>query len=108
MVWSNKALRSTFTAEKAHSLAFTVRVEDRMHQNIIQPTDECWFTVRPAAYTQGFNDTDITLGTNAVVGNGVRSDATITGTGESTVFRFAVQAAQLNLDPELLAADGNA
>lgn len=101
MAWSNKATRKRFTAEKSHSLSFAVRVEDKMHKSIIQPTDECWFTVRPVAYEIGFDDTDITLGTASVKGNGIRAEGVRTGTGEGEVFNVDVQAAALNLDPEL-------
>lgn len=98
---SNVAPRRRMLVEKSHSLSFSVRVEDRLHSNIIQPTDKCWFTVRPVEYTLGTNDTDITVGTTSVAGTGVRADAVISGTGEQMVFRFDVQAAMLNLDPEL-------
>ena len=101
MVWSNAARRAKFTAEKSHSLSFAVRVEDRLHVNIIQPTDECWFTVRPVEFTTDFDDTDITLGTDTVLGNGIRASAVITGTGEATTLEFDIQAAEMNLDPDL-------
>ena len=78
-----------------------MRIEDRLHANIIQPTDECWFTVRPTSYTLEVDDLDIVPGSDTVAGNGVREEGTISGTGEDTVFLFAVQAAALNLDPEL-------
>ena len=101
MAWSNAAERMKFTVEKSHSLSFSVRVEDRLHTNIIQGTDTCWFTVRPVNYLVGFNDTDITVGTASVKGNGIRVDGTRVGVGEKMRFQFEVQAAMLNLDPEL-------
>ncbi len=101
MAWSNQSERIPFYAEKSHSLGFAVRVEDRLHVNIIQPADECLFTVRPVNYTMGVNDLDIVPGSTMTAGNGVRAEATITGTGEDTVFLFSVQAAEMNLDPEL-------
>ena len=101
MAWSNAAQRSKFTAEKSHSLSFAIRVEDRLHANVILPTDVALFTVRPVDYTVGFDDSDITVGTDTVEGNGVRAEGVIVGTGESTVLQFDVQAAAMNLDPEL-------
>lgn len=101
MAWSNAAQRSKFTAEKSHSLSFAIRVEDRLHANVILPTDEALFTVRPVDYTVGFDDADITVGTDAVEGNGVRAEGVLVGTGDATVLQFDVQAAAMNLDPEL-------
>lgn len=100
MAWSNKAERTKITAEKSHSLSFVVRVEDRLHKNIIQESDKCLFTVRPASYLVGFNDMDITVGTDSTMGNGVRADAVKSGTGEDRVFLFEIQAAAMNLNPE--------
>lgn len=101
MGWTNKSTRTAITAEKGHSLSFSVRVEDRLHNSVVLNTDKCWFTVRPVEYTMGFNDTDITLGTKTVLGNGVRTDGVFAGAGETSRFDFSVQAAELNLDPEL-------
>ncbi len=101
MVWSNKATRAKFTVEKSHSLSFAVRVEDRLHRNIIEDTDTAFFTVRPASYLVGFDDTDLTNGTSAIEGNGIRVDAEHSGEDELRVLRFDIQAAMLNLDPEL-------
>lgn len=101
MAWSTEAEQIPFRVAKSHSLGFAVRVEDRLHASIIQAADECWFTVRPANYTLGLNDTDIVPGTNLAAGDGVVSAGTISGTGEETVFLFAVQGSELNLDPEL-------
>ena len=101
MAWSNKAARAKFTVEKSHSLSFAVRVEDRLHRSIIQAADAAYFTVRPVKYLVGFNDTDLTVGTSTTRGNGIRVDAVKRGTGEKQVFQFDVQAAMLNLDPEL-------
>ena len=102
MAISNKATRETMTVEKSKSLSFSVRVEDRLHASILQVTDTCLFTVRPVSYTLGLDDTDITLGTATVVGNGVRQEGVRTvAPGEDPVFVFSVQAAELNLDPEL-------
>ena len=101
MAWSNKATRAKFTVEKSHSLSFAVRVEDRLHRSIIQAADTAYFTVRPAKYLVGFNDSDLTVGTSTTRGNGIRVDAVKRGTGEKQVFQFDVQAAMLNLDPEL-------
>ena len=101
MGWSNKSTRTTITVEKAHSLAFSVRVEDRLHANIIGAEDECWLTVRPSEFELGFDDDDITPGTDSVQGDGVRAAGVLVGTGEETRFDFEIQAAQLNLDPEL-------
>ena len=101
MAWSNKATRAKFTVEKSHSLSFAVRVEDRLHRSIIQAADTAYFTVRPVKYLVGFNDTDLTVGTGTTKGNGIRVDAVKRGTGEKQVFQFDVQAAMLNLDPEI-------
>ena len=101
MVWSNMATRAKFTVEKSHSLSFAVRVEDRLHRNIIENTDTAFFTVRPANYLVGFNDTDLTNGSATVKGTGVRVDAAHSGTGELRVLRFDVQASMLNLNPEI-------
>lgn len=101
MGWSNKSARTTITAEKAHSLSFSVRVEDRLHSNVIAAEDKCWLTVRPSEFELGFDDDDITVGTDSVQGDGVRAAGVLVGTGEETRFDFEVQAAALNLDPEL-------
>lgn len=101
MAWSNTATRTRFMVEKSHSLSFAVRVEDRLHSNIIQPTDKCWFTVRPTEYEIGVDDTDITVGTATVPGDGISADGVIVGTGDTAAFQFTIDAAELNLDPEL-------
>ena len=91
MAWSNKADRDRLSVEKGHSLSLSVRVEDRLHQNLLQPTDELWFTVRPDSYSLGVTDLDATISVAGVQ----------TSTPFGPVFRVDVQAAQLNLDPEL-------
>lgn len=101
MSWSNTAARTPFRVEKSHSLSFAVRVEDRLHANIIQSTDKCWFTVRPTEYEIGVDDTDIQVGTATVPGNGVSAVGEIVGADETTAFQFTIDAAELNLDPEL-------
>ena len=101
MGWSNKSTRTTITAEKAHSLSFSVRVEDRLHRNVIAAEDNCWLTVRPSEFELGFDDNDLTPGTDSVLGDGVRAAGVLAGTGEETRFDFEIQAAALNLDPEL-------
>lgn len=101
MAWSNTATRTRFMVEKSHSLSFAVRVEDRLHENIIQSTDKCWFTVRPTEYEIGVDDTDITVGTATVPGDGISAVGVIVGTGDTTAFQFTIDAAELNLDPEL-------
>lgn len=100
MAWSNKAIRRKMVAEKSHSMGFMVRVEDKLHTNIIQPSDKCYFTVRPVEWVIGQNDQDITNGTSPAAGNGISLEGTIEGTGEARVFQFEVQAAMMNLDPE--------
>ena len=46
MSWSNTSARTKFSVEKSHSLSFSVRVEDRLHVNVLNEADECWLTVR--------------------------------------------------------------
>lgn len=101
MAWSNKSARTRFSVEKSHSLSFAVRVEDRLHTNIIQEGDLCWLTVRPVNFVVGQDDDDIIMGTAVTPGNGLKVDAVLVGEGESAVFSFEVQAAALNLDAEL-------
>ena len=101
MSLSNTAQRTVWSVEKSHSLHFSVRVEDRLHTNILQPDDLCWFTVRPVEYTTDFDDSDIVNGTDAVEGTGIVEAGAIVGTGDARRFSFEVQAARLNLDPEL-------
>ena len=101
MAWSNTATRTRFMVEKSHSLSFAVRVEDRLHANIIQSTDKCWFTVRPTEYEIGVDDTDITVGTSTVPGDGISAVGVIVGADDTTAFQFTIDAAELNLDPEL-------
>ena len=108
MVWSNKATRAKFTVEKSHSLSFAVRVEDRLHRNIIEDTDTAFFTVRPASYLVGFDDTDLTNGTSAIEGNGIRVDAKHNGEDELRVpSPFGVARAAANDELEVGGADGN-
>ena len=101
MMWSNTSPRKKFLAEKSHSLSFDMRVEDRLHRSIIQASDQCWFTVRPVNYTMELDDTDITNGTASAAGSGISVVGTQVGTGEEKRFRVDVQAAMMNLDPEL-------
>ena len=101
MAWSNSATRTGMTVEKSRSLSFSVRVEDRLHTSIIQADDTCVFTVRPVNYSLELDDTSIVTGTPTVVGTGIVVPGVLTGTGEEARFLFQVQAAALNLDPEL-------
>ena len=91
MSWSNKSSRDRLAVEKSHSLSISIRVEDRLHRDIIQTTDELWFTVRPDPYKLGVSDTDAVItvaGVQATIASG-------------KIFRVDVQASSLNLDPEL-------
>lgn len=123
MAWSNTSARTKFSVEKSHSLSFSVRVEDRLHVNILDETaDECWLTVRPVPFVLGQDDDDLDADNAAPSASGVgfKSDGVffeITPTveqealmspeelaamvQESRLFQFSVQAAALDLDPEL-------
>lgn len=90
-MWSNKAERDRLSVEKGHSLSMAIRVEDRLHRDIIAPGDELWFTVRPDSYEMSPSDADATISAEGV----------ITTTPQGQVFRVDVQASQLALDPEL-------
>lgn len=100
MAWSNKSTRTKIVAEKSHTLSFAVRVEDRLHTNIIGDDDELWFTVRPDDYLVAVDDDDIIVGTDTTPGTGVRVSGVMLGTGEDRTFQVTVQAAALNLDPD--------
>lgn len=91
MVWSNKADRDRMSVEKGHSLSMSVRVEDRMHRDILKETDQLWFTVRPDTYEMSPSDTDATISASGV----------LVTTEMGKVFRIDVQASELALDPEL-------
>jgi len=91
MVWSNQAVRDRLGVEKSHSLSLSIRVEDRLHRDIIQALDECWMTIRSSNYVVGTVDTDAE----------VALAATQVTTVYGKVFLVEVQASELNLDPEL-------
>ena len=91
MAWSNKSDRDRLSVEKSHSLSLSIRVEDRLHRDIIQPNDKLWFTVRPENYKVGANDLDAEISVEAV---------RVT-TEHGQLFRLHVQASELDLDPEL-------
>ena len=122
MSWSNTSARTKFSVEKSHSLSFSVRVEDRLHVNVLDEADECWLTVRPGSFKLGQNDNDLDSGSTApsATGVGFKADgifyeltptpeqvgATDSETleimvRESRLFQFAIQAKALDLDPEL-------
>lgn len=91
MAWSNKSTRTRLTVEKSHSLSLSVRVEDRLHNDIIQPGDKCWMTIRREPYsTTDATDTEAT----------VKLDGVQVDTGQGKIFRLDIQASALNLDPE--------
>ena len=90
-MWSNKAERDRLSVEKGHSLSMAIRVEDRLHRDIIATGDELWFTVRPDSYEMSPSDVDATISAEGV----------ITTTPQGKVFRVDVQASELALDPEL-------
>lgn len=90
-MWSNKAERGRLSVEKGHSLSMAIRVEDRLHRDIIATGDKLWFTVRPDSYEMSPSDADATISAEGV----------ITTTPQGKVFRVDVQASQLALDPEL-------
>ena len=91
MAWSNKSDRDRLSVEKSHSLSLSIRVEDRLHRDIIQPNDKLWFTVRPENYKVGANDLDAEISVEAV---------RVT-TEHGQLFRLHIQASELDLDPEL-------
>ena len=122
MSWSNTSARTKFSVEKSHSLSFSVRVEDRLHVNVLDEADECWLTVRPGSFKLGQNDNDLDSGSTApsATGVGFKADGVfyeLTPTPEqvgatdsetleimvreSRLFQFAIQAKALDLDPEL-------
>ena len=91
MAWSNKSTRTRLTVEKSHSLSLSVRVEDRLHNDIIQPGDKCWMTIRREPYsTTDATDTEAT----------VKLDGVQVDTDQGKIFRLDIQASALNLDPE--------
>lgn len=90
-MWSNKAERDRLSVEKGHSLSMAIRVEDRLHRDIITSGDRLWFTVRPDSYEMSPSDADATISAVGV----------ITTTPQGQVFRVDVQANELALDPEL-------
>ena len=120
MPFDNLATRQTMALEKSHSLSFSVRVEDRLHVNIVDElADTCWFTVRPAPFVVGQVDTDLDAGDEPATGVGFKTDGifyehTLTVeelaelsvpeqevlVRESRLFLFEVQASALDLDPE--------
>ena len=69
MAWSNTSARTKFSVEKSHSLSFSVRVEDRLHVNVLNEADECWLTVRPGSFKLGQDDNDLDSGTTAPSGS---------------------------------------
>jgi len=91
MTWSNQAPRDRLVVEKSHSLSLAVRVEDRLHRDIITSGDECWFTVRNDEFLVGHDDTTAEISVSG----------TIITTSRGQVFRIDIQATDLNLDPEL-------
>ena len=120
MSFSNLADRRPMYLEKSHSFAFSVRVEDRLHVNIISETDDaCYLTVRPEPFKLGQDDDDLVLGSVAADGEGFKIDGTFfegelteeqeallsereqeRWIAESRLFLFSVQAAAMDLDPE--------
>ena len=122
MSWSNTSARTKFSVEKSHSLSFSVRVEDRLHVNVLNEADECWLTVRPGSFKLGQNDNDLDSATAAPSASGVGfkadgvfyemtptpeqegsmdSETLAIMVRESRLFQFAIQAKALDLDPEL-------
>ena len=91
MAWSNKASRERLSVEKSHTLSIAVRVEDRLHRDVLRTTDKILFTVRADSYKVSPDDTDARITIEA-------SDAS-DSLGASKI--IVVQASQLNLDPEL-------
>lgn len=121
MPFNNLAPRQTMSLEKSHSLSFSVRVEDRLHVNIVdEAADLCWFTVRPASFVIGQDDAGLGSGAAPATGVGFKVDGTFYEREltveeqaqftpavqaalirESRLFLFEVQAAALDLDPEV-------
>lgn len=121
MPFDNLAVRQTMALEKSHSLSFSVRVEDRLHVNIVDElADTCWFTVRPEPFVVSQVDTDLDTGAEPATGVGFKVDgvfyerelsieelATLSPEQqlvlirESRLFTFEVQAQALDLDPEI-------
>ena len=86
----NKTVRrSTLTLPKAHSFAFGVRIQDRLHQDILNFSDRCLLTIRDEEYTLGEDDSDA-LFLEGILGYDPQG---------RHIFRFALQASDLNLDP---------
>ena len=120
MSFSNLADRRPMYLEKSRSFAFSVRVEDRLHVNIISETDDaCYFTVRPEPFKIGQDDDDLVLGSVAADGGGFKIDGAFFESelsedqealltekeqerwiAESRLFLFSVQAAAMDLDSE--------
>ena len=122
MSWSNTSARTKFSVEKSHSLSFSVRVEDRLHVNVLDESDECWLTVRPGSFKLGQDDNDLDAATTAPSATGIGfkadgaffelvptpeqegsidSETLAIMVRESRLFQFAIQAKALDLDPEL-------
>ena len=91
MAWTNKASRERLSVEKSHTLSIAVRVEDRLHRDVLRTTDKILFTVRADSYKVSPDDTDARITIEA-------TDAS-DSLGASKL--IVVQASQLNLDPEL-------
>ena len=86
----NKTVRrGTLTLPKAHSFGFGVRIQDRLHQDILTVQDRCMMTIRDEEYTLGEHDLD------AMVLEGLLG---YDSKGRH-IFRFSLQASDLNLDP---------
>lgn len=120
MPFSTLAAERVMSLEKSKSLSFTVRVEDRLHENIIdEHADTCWFTVRPVQYEVGQDDDDLPDASQPATGAGFKADGVFSQIAlsveqeallsqeeqdrliqESRVFSFDIQAAALDLDPE--------
>lgn len=52
-MFDKKVRRGTLTLPKAHSFGFGVRVQDRLHQDILTVQDRCLMTIRDEEYTLG-------------------------------------------------------
>ena len=88
-MFDKKVRRGTLTLPKAHSFGFGVRVQDRLHQDILTVQDRCLMTIRDEEYTLGEHDLD------AMVLEGLLG---YDSKGRH-IFRFSLQASDLNLDP---------
>ena len=88
-MFDKKVRRGTLTLPKAHSFGFGVRVQDRLHQDILTVQDRCLMTIRDEEYTLGEQDLD------AMVLEGLLG---YDSKGRH-IFRFSLQASDLNLDP---------